>query len=329
VQQIAAELEARRKGRVEASHGAPPRHARVESEPAFHESPDTWWMTDEPEPTLPEWREFERLVAAVQRALDPKASITWDDQIPDSRGVRQVDVHLESRVGTAAVRVLIECRRYEKKVGVGQVEAWATKSRTLGAHKAMMVTSSGYTSGALGAAADYGIDLYVLKRADDADWEGYLRAFRIVLQMIVPRYTDIALIDKTGARIEVNQFAQIIIGSERTFVDRLLATIAHRFEQEHGPATAEPRAISANEFTERLALIKDSGEIEIEAVQFAHSVVPGVDPITIDQTSPKDWVFFKVTASGVHPEKHFFEFRELREIAATFRKGEKQSPGDG
>lgn len=278
-------------------------------------------LRQRPQPSRPEWSDFERLVAAVQRALDPAATITWDDRIKK----RQVDVRIESRIGSATLRVLIECRRYAKKIGVEQVEAWATKARTLGAHKSMMVTSSGFERGALVAAANEGVDTFVLKRADDEDWTGYLRGFQAVLNMLVPKYEDIMLVTNDGDKLLASRFDQLQVGAERTFVDRVLATIASEFVKKFGPATAEPRAMVGSRFAERVALLRDSGEIEIERIEFKHSLVSGMQQV-VECTSPKDWVLLRLSPEGVEPERDFFEFGELKEIADRFRKGEPQRP---
>src|SRR5450432_1930608 len=137
---------------------------------------------------------YERLVAALQKMLDPGAKVTWDRSIDG----RQVDVAVEGTVGTASVLILIECRDYAEKIGVEAMEAWAEKKRKLGANKAIMVTSTGYTSGALDAATEAAIDACVLKKADDPDWEGYIRGFDLTVKMLVPVYGDIQIMNAAG-----------------------------------------------------------------------------------------------------------------------------------
>ena len=106
--------------------------------------------------TNPKWRKFERLVTAIHRALAHGAQVDWDCKING----RQFDVVMRFTVGSYNYLTVIECRDTKTDVPVGDVEAFVTKSRDAKADKAVMVSSSGFQSGAREVADRHGIELF-------------------------------------------------------------------------------------------------------------------------------------------------------------------------
>lgn len=271
--------------------------------------------------TTEKGKAYERLVAAVQKTIDPEAKVTWDVVIEG----RQVDVQIEAVAGTATLLVLIECRDYTAPIGVEAVEAWAEKKRKLGAHKAIMVASSGYTKGALKAANDADIDACVLKHASDEDWEGYLRSFRTEIRMMVPEYKDVEFESEDGTWRPADLLDRLrdAEGTE-DFVDRVLASVKHSYFEAHGEPAPQGRPISAL-FTFPLPTLAtiSAPDVVVRRVRFRYEDVEGMKRI-IEYTTPEDWVFFKVTAQAVIPEKVFFSFEDLKQLADSFRQGTRQ-----
>jgi len=104
------------------------------------------------------WKKFERVVAAIHVAEDSGASVTWNEHING----RQFDVAIRFRFQFYDYLVLIECRDKKSKVKAEAVEAFVTKSRDAGANKAIIVSSSGFQSGAKIIAAKHNIELFTL-----------------------------------------------------------------------------------------------------------------------------------------------------------------------
>lgn len=105
-------------------------------------------------------RGFERFVAAIQKVEASGAQVVWNERING----RQFDVTIRKAVGQDTELTVIEARDYSKKpVGATDVEAFVTKARDAGAHKAAMVVPGRFTRGALRVAEKHGVELRTLK----------------------------------------------------------------------------------------------------------------------------------------------------------------------
>ncbi len=100
---------------------------------------------------------YQDAVAEVVRALDPRARIevgAWTEG-PDGR--RDLDVALWPSAPGAPRLVLIECKDWQRPVGIAAVDALESKRRDLDAAVAIICSNSGFTGGALRKAARVGI----------------------------------------------------------------------------------------------------------------------------------------------------------------------------
>lgn len=109
---------------------------------------------------------YERLAAVVLAALG------WQnlqhDTIqtrPERQAVHQIDVIADDPEGEHH-RVLIECKHWNANVGKGVVDGVVGVRHQLGADAAIVVTTVGFTAGALRVAADEGVDLVRLQAYD-------------------------------------------------------------------------------------------------------------------------------------------------------------------
>ena len=97
---------------------------------------------------VPEWKEFEQLVARIEKDAGPLGLIV---RSPDkilckiTGRKREVDVSIRSRAGTTDLLVTIECRRRHPKQDVTWIEQLATKRDAIGASCTIRVSSSGFT----------------------------------------------------------------------------------------------------------------------------------------------------------------------------------------
>ena len=137
------------------------------------------------------WEQFELLVAAIHRAIDPAAQIKWNDSINS----RQFDVTIRFRRGLYDYLTVIECKDYSSPVPVGEVEAFITKSRDAKAHQAVMASASGFQSGARAVAERHNVTLVHLTDSPEIDlslfgaaWGPEVDAFHV--KAVVLRYSD-------------------------------------------------------------------------------------------------------------------------------------------
>jgi len=105
-----------------------------------------------------EWRDFERDVASIFRVLG--ADVEHDVAVAGN----QIDVLVRERTASGRqVTTVVECKAFERPVGVAEVNALAGlhalfKQRGL-ADAAMLVSKAGFTKQAREAGASHGIDL--------------------------------------------------------------------------------------------------------------------------------------------------------------------------
>jgi hypothetical protein len=104
------------------------------------------------------WKKFERVVAAIHVMENSGATVTWNEHING----RQFDVAIRFTFQFYDYLVLIECRDKKSRVKAEAVEAFVTKSRDAGANKAIIVSSSGFQSGAKTIAQKHNIELFTL-----------------------------------------------------------------------------------------------------------------------------------------------------------------------
>lgn len=104
------------------------------------------------------WKKFERVVAAIHVAENSGATVTWNDHING----RQFDVSIRFKFQFYDYLVLIECKDQKEPVKAEDVDAFVTKSKDAGANKAIVVSSSGFQSGAKSVAERHNIELFTL-----------------------------------------------------------------------------------------------------------------------------------------------------------------------
>jgi len=110
----------------------------------------------------PKWKQFEDLVAKIQRDLAPDAKVSRNVKRKGRRSGtdRQIDVLVEARVGQFEFTIVIECKDHKVPVDVTDVEAFISKVEDIGATKGAMVVSPGFTAAAIARAKDARIETY-------------------------------------------------------------------------------------------------------------------------------------------------------------------------
>jgi hypothetical protein len=148
-----------------------------------------------------DWREFESLVARIEKAAAPLAAkVTSPDRIRDltTGQLREVDASIRSTVGTTEVLITVECRKRSRKDDDTWIEQLATKRQKIGAAKTIAVSASGFTSSATKSAAHYGIELRTLSKVSASDIKGWflpggaVHVFRLVenIRCFIVLYED-------------------------------------------------------------------------------------------------------------------------------------------
>ena len=107
--------------------------------------------------------EYEKLVAATIRDLKLAGvkEVYHQREFVGKRSGRtiKIDVSFELELHAFTVLCLAECKWYNHKVDVSEVEEFRTKMDDIGAHKGLIFTTVGFQKGAIEVARAYGISL--------------------------------------------------------------------------------------------------------------------------------------------------------------------------
>lgn len=114
----------------------------------------------------PEWRQFEQLVARIERDADRLGlAIKAPDRIRClvTNRLREVDASVRTTEGEL---ITLECRKRRASQDVTWIEQLATKRRSLGATKTIAVSANGFSSSAHALARENCIELKSLDELD-------------------------------------------------------------------------------------------------------------------------------------------------------------------
>jgi hypothetical protein len=128
----------------------------------------------------PEWKRFELLVARIHTALCRDAQVNCSEKLIDSSGVeRQIDVTIRTNTGPHKVLGVVECKFEKRPVSITEVDAFASVKNDLNAGIAIMVSKSGYQSGAEAKGKLHDVRLWTLQEAEQVAWRDEMRVFRL------------------------------------------------------------------------------------------------------------------------------------------------------
>lgn len=122
-----------------------------------------------------QWREFELLVARLERLLIPEGvTVKSPDRIQDKiTGTwREVDASIRCQMGTVPILITIECRDRSGVQDVTWIEQLASKRDSIGAAKTIAVTSSNFTGPAIELARHKGIEIREISDVTDEEIKG-------------------------------------------------------------------------------------------------------------------------------------------------------------
>ena len=100
--------------------------------------------------TAPKWLTYELDVQREVQTMEPLAKVTHDAKLTGTKSgvLRQIDVLAERSMIGAPLRVVVECKRYTKKLGIGKVDEFVGKLIDTGAQMGILYAYSGVTPGA-------------------------------------------------------------------------------------------------------------------------------------------------------------------------------------
>ncbi|MDE8333295.1 restriction endonuclease [Erysipelothrix rhusiopathiae] len=118
---------------------------------------------------------FERLTAIVFKILEMNSAVIHDLRLrgENKSAKHQIDVYVE--LNKNRKRILIECKDYSKVVGISVVRDFYGVVSRIKPDQSIVVSSIGFTKGAINFAKDEDISLVILREFKDSDWDGIIR----------------------------------------------------------------------------------------------------------------------------------------------------------
>lgn len=123
------------------------------------------------------WEGFEDLVYRIQANDYPDAEVLLDTQITDlvTGQPRQVDIAIRVPRLDGSYVIVVECKHYKTRpITQPNVEQFASFLKSVGAHKGVMVASSGFSASAAIYARTLDIDLFTVEQAEGVEWQKYI-----------------------------------------------------------------------------------------------------------------------------------------------------------
>ena len=100
---------------------------------------------------------YQDAVASVARSLDPTAEVEVGSWTIGPDGRRDLDVVMRPKQASSSPMVVIECKDWNRPIGIALIDALESKRRDINASVAMICSNSGFTADALRKAARVGI----------------------------------------------------------------------------------------------------------------------------------------------------------------------------
>lgn len=130
---------------------------------------------------------YEQLTQSVYQAIlqsegDRTIRVEHNIAIPGRSGVKhQIDVLWRFLKAGIEHKVLIECKNYSSNVSLEKVRNFHSVINDIGSAQGVIVTKTGFQKGAVTYAEHHGIDLKLLRKPNDADWEGRIKTISITI----------------------------------------------------------------------------------------------------------------------------------------------------
>jgi hypothetical protein len=121
---------------------------------------------------IPKWKQFEELVAKVQRDLSPKANVEVNQKIKGkSETLRQIDVVIRQKIAQYDVVIAIECKDLKTPADVKNIEESIGLFKDISANKGVIVSANGFTKAAMTVGKNAGLEMYRLIDCGNHDWK--------------------------------------------------------------------------------------------------------------------------------------------------------------
>ncbi|MFZ3576252.1 MULTISPECIES: restriction endonuclease [Tenacibaculum] len=161
-------------------------------------------------------KSLEKTIRLIQETLrsSENTKIFNNYKIKNESGQkREIDILIVSSINDFDIKIAIECKDYNKKVPVKEIEAFESKCyRIKEINKKVFVSTNGYQTDAINAAKYYGIELHTANKLKKEDIQSWFSVKQMSLQ-IQPKFIAPTLyLDATQEILEpmLNKFNGVV-----------------------------------------------------------------------------------------------------------------------
>lgn len=124
------------------------------------------------------WKEYEIYITRHFQRLFPETSIQHNVRREGliSKTKRQIDILIEGRVAGFDLKIIVDCKYFNKKVDVKEVESFLSFLQDLKASKGILITNNGYSEAAYNRATydTQDIELRIIDFGDLENFQGFI-----------------------------------------------------------------------------------------------------------------------------------------------------------
>jgi len=182
----------------------------------------------------PKWKQFENLVAEIQRELTPDAKIQTNIKRQGRRSEtwRQIDILIEFPVGQFDVSIAVDCKDYKIPVDTKDVEAFIAMIDDLGVTKGAIVSASGFSEPAIRRAKDAGIDTFELIATGDHPWAKLLSIPALIRDHEIDNYSFTREMRGIGVAVRNQDWRFLkLYGTNGQFIDYAVNLLIDRWNK--------------------------------------------------------------------------------------------------
>lgn len=125
-----------------------------------------------------DWKEYEIYITKHFQKLFPQTSIQHNVRREGliSKTNRQIDILIEGKVAGFDLKIIVDCKYFNKKVDVKQVESFLSFLQDLKASKGILITNNGYSEAAYNRATydSQDIELRIINFDDLEKFQGFM-----------------------------------------------------------------------------------------------------------------------------------------------------------
>lgn len=177
--------------------------------------------------------DFEKFCMEFLRAYAEKEklsefNIKHNVKIEASDGIYQIDIYAEFVAMNCKFKVLAECKKYNKAVSRDKVEILYSRLQSLGMNKGILISTSGFQSGAIQFAKSHGIALiqvsdksidFYSASANNSDLVEIIEKRRF---MEYPKYVAKEIVDENYVTIRVYPTDKMLTDIHNTIIKEIM-----------------------------------------------------------------------------------------------------------